>query len=205
MDKLAELLAKYGAPILATAIGGPLGGVASAAVGALADALGTKPTPDAVAAAIVNSPDPQAAVRAVETDKGPEMLDAMRLEIEDRANARAMQLAALDSDSWTSNMPAILAIILACMFAATGAFLFVKGVPDSQLALLFVGAIISEFRGSLGFFFGTTAGSKRNGDTLRTLAQQATTPTTGQIVGKAVDAAAAKAASAVVNAATAKR
>lgn len=56
------------------------------------------------------------------------------------------------------------------------------------MALLLVGALISEFRGSLGFFFGTTAGNKRNGDAIRTLAQQAA-PSTGQIVGHAVDAA----------------
>ena len=188
MNKLAELLAKYGAPILATAIGGPVGAVASAAVGALAEALGAKPTPEAVAAAIENSPDPQAAVRAVEVTKGPEIIEAMRLEIEDRANARAMQIAALDRDNWTASVPAALTFALAAMFAAALAFLFIKGIPESQLALLLVGALISEFRGALGFFFGTTAGSKRNGDAVRALAQ--TTPSSaGQIVGQAVDAA----------------
>lgn len=188
MDKLAEILAKYGAPILATAIGGPLGGVASAAVGALADALGAKPTPEDVKAAIEAAPDPQAAVRAVEAAQGPELLDAYRIEAEDRANARAMQLAALEHESWTSSVPALLTFALCAMFAVALAFLFLRGIPESQLALLLVGALISEFRGALSFFFGTTAGSKRNGDAVRALAQQAT-PTTRVIVGQAVDAA----------------
>lgn len=188
MDKLAEMLSKYGVPILTTAIGGPAGAVASAAIGALADALGTKPTPEAIEATVRNLPDPQAAVRSVEIAKGAELLDMMRLEVEDRANARAMQIATLDHDHWTANVPAIMTFALAIMFAAALAFLFMRGIPESQLALLLVGALISEFRGALGFFFGTTAGNKRNGDTMRALAQT-TAPSTGRIVGKAVDAA----------------
>lgn len=195
MDKLASVLAKIGAPILATAVGGPAGAVAAAAVGALAEALGTQPSADAVTAALENSPDPQSAARSVELTKGPELLDAMRLEIEDRANARALQIAAIDRGHWTASMPAVMTIILALLFAAALAFLFIKGIPESQLALLLVGALISEFRGALGFFFGTTAGSKRNGDAVRALAQQ--TPSTEQIVGRAVEAAAKAAASTV--------
>lgn len=194
MDKLAEILTKYGAPILATAVGGPVGAIASVAVGALAEALGTTPTPEAVKTAIEASPNPEAVVRSVEAAKGPDVLAALRLEIEDRQNARAMHIVEVQTGGWTANMPAVLTIVLAFLFAAALAFLFLKGIPESQLALLLVGALISEFRGALGFFFGTTAGGLRSDATVRNIAQQSSAPvTTGQVVsqvaGKAIDAA----------------
>lgn len=190
MDKLVELLGRFGAPVLATVIGGPAGAAASAAIGALAGALGTSATATAVQEAVQNR-DPaevRALLRELEEKEGAAMLDAYRIEIEDRANARAMQMNAIEEAHWTAAMPAALTIILAIMFASALGFLFIKGIPESQLALLLVGALISEFRGALGFFFGTTSGSKRSGETVRAIAMTQGT-STGQIVGQAVDAA----------------
>lgn len=189
MDKLVEILGRFGAPVLAAVIGGPAGAAASAAVGALAGALGTPATPSAVQEALA-AKDPEEAralIKEIEERDAKAMLEEMRVEIEDRANARAMQMAMTENGHWTASMPAVLTIILAIMFSAALGFLFLKGIPESQLALLLVGALISEFRGALGFFFGTTAGSKRSGDTVRAIASQGAS--TGQIVGQAVDAA----------------
>lgn len=87
MDKLLDLL-KGAAPALATIVAGPMGGMA---VKAIADKLGVADDVEAVARAMVE--DPAAAAKLAQLD-----IDAFRLEVEDRSNARAMQVAALQSD-----------------------------------------------------------------------------------------------------------
>jgi hypothetical protein len=64
LKSLAATLARAGAPIIGGAIAGPAGAsIAGAVVGALAEALGVEPTPEAVAAKI--EADPAAAAPAV--------------------------------------------------------------------------------------------------------------------------------------------
>lgn len=73
MNDLVQALIKAGAPLLGTVIGGPVGTVAGAAIGALAEALGTQPTPEAVKTAIETKPNAGAIVQQVEASKGPEL------------------------------------------------------------------------------------------------------------------------------------
>jgi hypothetical protein len=67
VSDLAAQVIKAGAPILGGIIGGPAGSIATAAVSAIAGALGSDDAPDAVSAAIKADPDKAAAaLRQVE-------------------------------------------------------------------------------------------------------------------------------------------
>lgn len=88
MDKLLELL-KGAAPALATVVAGPMGGIA---VKAIAEKFGVAEEVSAVAEAIAG--DPAAAQKLAEID-----LQKLEMEYADRANARAMQIAALQQDN----------------------------------------------------------------------------------------------------------
>ena len=87
MDSLLNIL-KTAAPALATAVAGPMGGMA---VKAIADKLGVADTVEAVTQAMQNDPD--AAAKLAQID-----LEQFKAEAADRADARAMQVAALQSD-----------------------------------------------------------------------------------------------------------
>ena len=84
---LMDLL-KTVAPGLATAVGGPMAGMA---VKAIADKLGCSPDEGSVAMAI--QADPMAAQKLAEID-----LKQFEAEAKDRADARAMQVQAIQSD-----------------------------------------------------------------------------------------------------------
>ena len=87
MDKLLGLL-KDAAPALATAVAGPMGGMA---IKMIADKLGVENTPDAVAQVI--QADPNLVLKLKDLD-----LKAFEKEVEDRKDARAMATTALKSD-----------------------------------------------------------------------------------------------------------
>jgi Fe2+ transport system protein B len=87
MDKLLDLL-KGAAPALATAVAGPMGGMA---VKMIADKLGVGNTVDEVAQAI--QADPNLVLKLKDLD-----LKAFEKEVEDRKDARAMATVALKSD-----------------------------------------------------------------------------------------------------------
>jgi predicted CDP-diglyceride synthetase/phosphatidate cytidylyltransferase len=87
VDSLLNIL-KSAAPLLATAVAGPMGGVA---VKAIADKLGVEDTVEAIAEHL--TANPEAAAKLAEID-----LEAYKLEVDDRRDARAMQVAAMQSD-----------------------------------------------------------------------------------------------------------
>jgi uncharacterized membrane protein YwzB len=87
MDKLIDLL-KSAAPALATAAAGPLGGMV---VKAISDKLGVPNDVEAVTQAVAADPEIELKLREID-------LAQFKAEAEDRANARAMQVAAIQSD-----------------------------------------------------------------------------------------------------------
>lgn len=87
MDKLFDLL-KGAAPALATAVAGPMGGMA---VKMIAEKLGVPDSVESVTQAI--QADPNLAFKLQELD-----LKAFEKEVEDRKDARAMATVALQSD-----------------------------------------------------------------------------------------------------------
>lgn len=87
MEGLINIL-KSAAPALATAVAGPMGGMA---VKAIAEKLGVEDTVEAVAAHL--TANPEAAAKLAEID-----LENYKVEVDDRKDARAMQIAAMQSD-----------------------------------------------------------------------------------------------------------
>lgn len=87
MDKLLDLL-KGIAPAVATAVAGPAGGLV---VKAIAEKFGVEDDVASVANAIAGDPDAALKLRQIN-------LEEFKAEAEDRANARAMQAAAIASE-----------------------------------------------------------------------------------------------------------
>jgi hypothetical protein len=192
MNDLIAALVKAGAPILGTVIGGPVGTLAGAAIGALAEALGTTPTADAITAAIETNPASAAIIKAVEADKGPGLLEAYLRDVQD---ARATQLALVDKGSAMAwGAPVISGMIVAGFLALVFALTF-KAVPDSQVAYILFGTLSTAFGQVVSYYLGSSAGSARSGDAVRRIAENSSVPTTGAIAGKAIDAAVAAAKS----------
>lgn len=97
LDQLAKNLAKQGAPVLGgmigTAIGGPAGAIAGSLAGkaieALADQLGTAPTPEAVNGAVTN---PTNAEKVTATEAGaPELIRVWEIEAQRAADNDAAE------------------------------------------------------------------------------------------------------------------
>ena len=156
---LLDLL-KTVAPGLATAVGGPMAGMA---VKAIADKLGCAPDEESVATAIQS--DPAAAMKLAEID-----LRQFELENEDRANARAMQIAALQQDSWfAKNFIYLFTAAWSIFAAAYFGFVTFGEVPQSgtRFADTILGVLIGTvMTGFFNFFFGSSKSSKDKTDAM---------------------------------------
>ena len=148
------------APGLATALGGPLAGVAAQAI---SSALLGKPdgTEDDLADAIrAGGPDALAKLRDAENTFRVRMreleIDLEKLHQSDRADARGREVKA--SDSWT---PRLLAFFVTAGFFGVLAFLLVYGKPDSggDALLVMLGALGGAWASVISYYFGSSAGS----------------------------------------------
>ena len=159
MNDLFNLL-KGIAPTLATAVAGPLGG---AAVSALAAKFGVSDSVEAVAKAIAG--DPQAAAKLQELE-----LAYAKLDNEDRASARAMQIAALQQDDWLAkNFIYIFTAVWSIFAMVYFAFVTFGTVAESgvRMADTILGVLIGTvLTGFFNFFFGSSKGSKDKTDAL---------------------------------------
>ena len=156
-DDAAGVLGKV-APMLATAVGGPLAGAATSAI---VSALGLSPdaTPEQAAAAVVGAnPDQLIALKKADQDFAEKMaqlqLDTTKLGFDDVANARNREAAVKDYT------PAVMggAIMAGSLGAA---WVVLAGyVPDgSILAGVVLGFLFSEAKQVLSYYFGSSAGS----------------------------------------------
>jgi hypothetical protein len=159
MNDLFNLL-KGIAPTLATAVAGPLGG---AAVSALAAKFGVSDSVEAVAKAIAG--DPQAAAKLQELE-----LAYAKLDNEDRASARSMQIAALQQDDWLAkNFIYIFTAVWSIFAMVYFAFVTFGTVAESgvRMADTILGVLIGTvLTGFFNFFFGSSKGSKDKTDAL---------------------------------------
>lgn len=186
MTDLVNLLKTIGAPVLATAIGGPVGALASAALGALADALGTASNEEAVKDAIQNRPGAKDAALKVEADQAPDLVQQYLADVQDARQQTIKLTEAGSSIAWGA--PVISVMIVIGFLGLVTALLF-KSVPDNQVTLILFGGLSAAFSQVVSYWLGSSAGSARAGDTIRAIAQSAATPSAGQVVGKVVDAA----------------
>ena len=195
LSSLAGTLLKLGGTVIGTALGGPAGGaVAGTILGELAKQFGTEPTPDAVSAAIAADPDAVAKIQAVESSKAADELADLNARLADVQDARQQTIHLAESGSSIAWGAPVVSVLVTVLFAAVVMLLIVKPIQfsDTQATILniLVGILGGAFTQVVNYWLGSSAGSARAGDAIRSIAQQATSPTAGQVVGKVVDAAA---------------
>ena len=149
------------APTLATALGGPLAGLA---VKSLSKALlGAEDfSEEAVMEAMATaSPEQLAAVKKIDADFKVQMksldIDLERISVDDRKSARDMQKETRD---W---IPRALAVSVTAGFFAILIYMLVYGLPTSgnEALLLLLGALQTAWGGIIAFYFGSSSGSQK--------------------------------------------
>jgi hypothetical protein len=169
-----DLLAKFGpllgqvAPTIATALGGPLAGVAvktlSNALFGHEDATEAQIS-DAMASA---TPDQLAAIKKIDADFKVQMksldIDLERIAAGDRDSARQMQRDTKDST------PKILAYFITFGFFGALVWILVFGIPKTgtEVILMMLGSLSTSWTGVVQFYYGSSAGSKAKTDALAT-------------------------------------
>jgi hypothetical protein len=164
VDKLLELL-KGVAPVLATAVAGPAGG---AAVSFLAKKLGVEDTVASVAQAIAG--DPEIAEKLRQMD-----FDYAKLEQQDRASAREMQIAALaQSDVFSKRFVYYLATFWSVFAVIYILVITLANIPEKNVrfADTILGFILGTVIATLmNFFFGSSKSSLDKTEKLAKLAK----------------------------------
>ena len=152
------------APTIGTALGGPLGGMATKAIaGALLgeedQALTGKDLDKKIAAVVENNPD--ALLKLKEADQAFDSkmreldIDLERIAADDRADARDMQK---QTKTWV--VPVLAALTVGGFFATVG-FVLVGEIPkDNTLVGVVIGAVSTKAEQVYNFFFGSSQGSK---------------------------------------------
>jgi len=154
MNELFGLL-KGIAPTLATAVAGPLGGMA---VSALATKFGVSDTVESVAKAIAG--DPQAAQKIAEME-----LEYAKLDAADRDSARKAYATVATSENATKLEKMVVPIlalgVVGLAFCLIGVLMFVDTPNDQQQLVIFALGFITSAAGQvLSFYFGSSQGSK---------------------------------------------
>lgn len=154
------------APTLATAMGGPLAGLA---VKTLSNVLlgNEEGDEDAVATALQNAtPEQLSNVKKIDADFKVRMkeleIDLERISAGDRDSARKREAAVGD------HTPKILAAGITLGFFGCLFWMFVYGVPKNgnEALLLMLGALQTAFTGVIAYYFGSSSGSKAKDELL---------------------------------------
>jgi hypothetical protein len=152
MDWLKQI-----APTLATALGGPLAGLA---VDAISKAVGIDPkdvtktiaegklTADQIAQ--IKTAEIAMAARAQELD-----LDFAKIAVDDRKSARQMQVS---TQSW---IPGGMAILVTLGFFGILIGLMTEHFKTSDALMLMLGSLGTAWTGIIAFYFGSSAGSQK--------------------------------------------
>jgi hypothetical protein len=167
-----DLIAKFGpllsqvAPTIATALGGPLAGVA---VKTLSNALfgHEDASEQEVSDALSNAtPDQLAAIKKIDADFKVQMksldIDLERIAAGDRDSARQMQQNTKDAT------PKILAYFITFGFFGALVWILVFGLPQTglEVILMMLGSLSTSWTGVVQFYYGSSAGSKAKTDAL---------------------------------------
>lgn len=153
------------APMLATALGGPLAGGAVVAIGN-ALGLGDNPSDDQISAALATaSPDTIAKIKQAELDFQARMselgfknvADIAKIEADDRDSARKREMEVHD---WTPRALAFLITLGFFGLIATLAFVAFPEGSKEPLLILF-GALSGAFGNVIGYYFGATVQPKK--------------------------------------------
>jgi hypothetical protein len=150
------------APTIATALGGPLAGLA---IEAVSKAVGIDPKDvqatidsgkmSADQIMLLKQAEVQMAARAQEMG-----LDFAKLNVEDRKSAREMQAET------RSYIPAILAITVTIGFFGILVGMMTETFKTSDALMLMLGSLGTAWTGIIAFYFGSSAGSQAKDDLL---------------------------------------
>lgn len=149
------------APLLGTALGGPLGGAAAAFI---ADKMGIDSKTVESVSEVLNStkmsPDQISALKLAEIDfqkfLEQNKIDLAKLDADNTKSARDMQIAT------RSHTPDVLAGIITLGFFGILITMMVGWlkVSDQQALLMLLGALSAAFGAVINFFFGSSHGSQ---------------------------------------------
>jgi len=144
------------APTIATALGGPLAGMA---VSAIAKAIGCEP--DEVQNVISSNKltaEQIASIQLAELELKKQAqsmnLDFAKLTAEDKKSARDMQIA---TKSW---IPALLAVFVTIGFFGILLGLMTEHFKTSDALMLMLGSLATAWTGVMAFYFGSSASSQ---------------------------------------------
>lgn len=157
------------APTIATALGGPLAGVA---VQAIAGALGlSDASEERIAQAIANAtPDDLLKIKQAEQQFIVKMreleVDLERLTVEDRKSARQAYVESKDR-----LVPVLALVIIGAFVGTVAGVLFGTLTVDSVLAGTLIGYLSAKAEQVIAFYFGSSAGSKKKDDALADIAR----------------------------------
>ena len=168
MKAIGGLLAQI-APTIATAIGGPVAGMATKA---LSNALfGHQDAPDdEIQAALLNAtPEQLSTIKKIDADFKAKMkeldIDLERIASQDRDSARNMQI---HTNDW---IPRVLALLITVGFFGILVWMLTKGMPatGTEALLMMLGALGTAWTGVVNFYYGSSAGSKAKTDAMSEL------------------------------------
>ena len=165
LDQFGPLLGQV-APTIATALGGPLAGIAVKTLSAVLLGHENGSEDDVKAAMSSASPDQLAALKKIDADFKAHMkeldIDLERIAAGDRDSARQMQRETKD---WT---PKALAFFITFGFFGALIWIMVFGIPQTgtEVLLMMLGSLSTSWTGVVQFYYGSSAGSKAKNDLL---------------------------------------
>ena len=150
------------APTIATALGGPLAGLA---VNAVSSALGIDPSKvEETIASGKLSADQIASIQQAELGlkaRAQELgLDFAKLAVDDRKSARELQATTRDF------IPPALAILVTVGFFGILVGMMMETFRTSEALMLMLGSLGTAWTGIIAFYFGSSAGSQAKDDLL---------------------------------------
>ncbi|MEE3046671.1 MAG: hypothetical protein VX620_15585 [Pseudomonadota bacterium] len=161
MDFDWKSIVKTVAPVLGTALGGPMGGLAARTIAGavLGDETASE---DQIAQAVAAaSPEQLLALKKADQDFQLRMkeleVDIVRIDQQDRGSARDREVKTGDSVT-----PRLLALFITCGFFGILAFMITSELPNSgrDALLVMLGALGTAFTAVIAYYFGSSAGSK---------------------------------------------
>lgn len=167
MDKLLDLVRTV-APSIASAVGGPLAGMATKAI---SEALLGKPDgseEELLQAAAKATPEQLLALKKAENDFAVQMreldIDLERIASEDRDSARNREIKTKDLT------PKLLAASVTVGYFGVLFYMLTHGLPTtggSEAMLVMLGTLGTAWGGIMAYYFGSSAGSKAKDEAMR--------------------------------------
>lgn len=156
------------APVIGTALGGPFGGIAAAAVCKAFD-LPAGSKDDDIEAQLSKYPDKLLELRKAEIDFKEKMaqhgVEIERVHADDRSSAREREKSVKD------RMPALLSFVVLAGFLATLAWMLAYGLPETggEALLVMLGTLGGAFGSIVSYYFGSSSGSAQKNDLMASM------------------------------------